>query len=77
MLDYLINMLLYQDKNKLTALHWAVMCEHHSHIRVLISDGHASVGIQDNDGRTPLNYAMLNYSSNCIKVTPMKTYNLT
>lgn len=57
-----------KDRNQLTALHWAVMCEHHAHIQVMIREGHASVDVQDSEGRTPLNYAVLNYSSNCIKV---------
>jgi ankyrin repeat protein len=33
----------------------------------MIREGHASVDVQDSEGRTPLNYAVLNYSSNCIK----------
>lgn len=57
-----------QDQEGLSPLHWAVMCDQAAHARVLLTSTPADVRIQDNEGRTPLNYAVLNFSPSCIKV---------
>ena len=57
-----------QDQEGLSPLHWAVMCDQAAHVRVLLTSTPADVRIQDNEGRTPLNYAVLNFSPSCIKV---------
>ena len=57
------------DGEGLGALHWAVMCDNDAHIRLLLSSTDASASITDREGRTALNYAVLNYSPHCIKVT--------
>ena len=56
------------DSEGLSALHWAVMCDNDAHIRVLLSSTDANAYITDREGRTALNYAVLNYSPHCIKV---------
>lgn len=58
-----------QDKEGLTPLHWAVMSDQASHIRLLLTSTSADVSIQDKEGRTPLNYAVLNFSPPCIRVS--------
>ena len=40
----------------------------HQHVRLLINVGSANFNVVDGDGRTPLNYAVLNYSTKCIRV---------
>ena len=57
------------DGEGLSALHWAVMCNNDAHIRLLLSSTDANANITDREGRTALNYAVLNYSPHCIKVT--------
>ena len=56
------------DSEGLSALHWAVMCDNDTHIRLLLSSSDANVYVTDREGRTALNYAVLNYSPHCIKV---------
>ena len=60
------------DGEGLTALHWAVMCDNDAHIRVLLSSTDANASITDREGRTPLNFAALNYSPHCIKASAMQ-----
>jgi len=55
------------DGEGLSALHWAVMCDNDTHIRLLLSSTDANAYITDREGRTALNYAVLNYSPHCIK----------
>ena len=47
------------------------MCEQPQHIKILLSSlPSAKVNCQDAKGRTPLNYAVLNFSPVCVKVSP-------
>ena len=58
----------FQDQEGLAPLHLAVMCDQATHIRILLTSTPADAHIQDKEGRTPLNYAVLNFSPSCIKV---------
>ena len=58
----------FQDQEGLAPLHWAVMSDQATHIRILLISTPADSHIQDKEGRTPLNYAVLNFSPSCIKV---------
>lgn len=57
-----------QDREHLTALHWAVLANHPVHVRYLLHEGHAAANIGDAEGRTALMYAVFNYSPACLKV---------
>ena len=57
-----------QNNEGLTPLHWAVMCDQDAHIHIFLSSTQVDAAAQDPNGRTPLNYAILNFSPNCIKV---------
>lgn len=46
-----------QDENGLTALHWAVMIDHADHVALLLAH-QADVEVGDQEGRTPLHYAV-------------------
>ena len=59
---------LLQDNEGLTPLHWAVMGDQASHIRILLTSTNADASQQDREGRTPLNYAILSFSPSSIKV---------
>ena len=58
-----------QDREGLTPLHWAVMCDQPSHVRLLLTSTSADVTLQDREGRTALNFAVLNFSPACIKAS--------
>ena len=45
------------DKNGLSALHWACDRGHAGLCEMLLAEG-GDVNLQDNDGTTPLNYAV-------------------
>lgn len=45
------------------------MGEQINHIKMLLSQTAADVGVQDSEGRTPLNYAVLNFSPSSIRVS--------
>jgi ankyrin repeat protein len=56
------------DTEGLTPLHWAVLCEQPQHIYTLLSSlPSAQISLPDPKDRTPLNYAVLNFSLGCIK----------
>ena len=58
-----------QDNDGLTCLHWAVMSDQAEYIRLLLTTTEADSNPLDKDGRGPLNYAVLNSSPNCIRVS--------
>ncbi|XP_065196960.1 uncharacterized protein LOC135828437 [Sycon ciliatum] len=55
----------HRDPDGLTALHWCVACEHVEHLTILLQVA-ADLALVDNDGRTPLTYAVLSNSVQCI-----------
>ncbi len=46
------------------------MSDQPHHVRMLLTSSNADVSTQDKEGRTALNYAVLNFSPSCIKVKP-------
>lgn len=46
------------------------MSDQAAHIKMLLSNTMADVSVQDEEGRAPLNYAVLNFSPSCIRVSP-------
>lgn len=56
-----------QDNEQVTALHWAVLCQHPEHTQHLIKVG-ADPRIVDMEGRTALHYAVSNTTARCLKV---------
>lgn len=61
-----------QDKENLTPLHWAVMSDQASHVKMLLATAKADISLQDSEGRAPLNYAILNFSPSCIRVSELE-----
>ena len=47
----------------------AVMSDQPGHIKLLLTSSNADVGVQDRDGRTALNFAVLIFSPACIRVS--------
>ena len=58
-----------QDKDCLTPLHWAIMSDQAAHVKMLLNTDRVDVSMQDSDGRAALNYAVLNFSPSCIRVS--------
>ena len=57
-----------RDDEGLTALHWAVMCDHAAHCALLLQNqGDITVG--DNEGRTPVHYAVSRKLLSCLQVS--------
>jgi len=40
-----------------------------SHVKMLLNTGKVVLSLQDRDGRAALNYAILNFSPSCIRVS--------
>eukprot|EP00047_Mylnosiga_fluctuans_P022700 m.124605 g.124605 ORF g.124605 m.124605 type:complete len:1235 (-) comp9354_c0_seq1:147-3851(-) len=56
-----------QDNEHVTALHWAVLCQHAEHTLHLLKAG-ADVTVVDTEGRTALHYAVSNDNARCLRV---------
>lgn len=56
-----------QDTEKHTALHWAILCQHHEHALKLLRAG-ANPGLSDAQQRNALHYAVVNESQMCLQV---------
>jgi len=54
-----------QDSEKVTALHWAVLCDNDDHAVRLIRAG-ADMSISDGDGRNAIHYAVCNGALRCL-----------
>lgn len=55
----------------MTPLHWAVMGGQVSHLDMVLENTLADVRQMDNEGRSPLNYAVYNSFLLCIRVSEM------
>jgi ankyrin repeat protein len=56
-----------QDAERVTALHWAVLCHNDEHVGRLAKAG-AGLAISDGDGRTSIHYAVCNDAQRCLYV---------
>lgn len=56
-----------QDAERVTALHWAVLCQHQEHVQHLLKAG-ADARVVDAEGRTAMHYAVSNDNARCLRV---------